>query len=204
MPANADAPQDARPVLGHVNLMVDTLIANASLNELRAFVRATLATSPPSAAGTFTAAARKHLVRANAAALPRHETLFVQSADGHSWEPAPDLAVVLGRCRMLYGAGLGVASLAALIEVVRGAIGIRWEEDSGVEGALAAVDADLTQAIQSAKEELDGGRVVDVGEAKAVREALHEALLDDRKDVEGWGGDFPFECGLSSVELWRM
>ncbi|KAI0633318.1 hypothetical protein C8Q77DRAFT_1057093 [Trametes polyzona] len=201
--------QDAFPVLGHVNLMVDTLIANASLNDLQAFVRTTLATSSPSTAGIFTAAARRHLAKTNATALPAPGTLFIQTAADATgaqpeWRPAPELSDVLARCRMLYGSGLGSASLALLTDVVKNAVGMRWEIDSHMEDLLAAIDADLTQAIQSTKEEIDSGRIADLGAAKATRDALHVALLEEKRDVEGWGGDFPFERGLSTVELWKL
>ncbi|OJT09267.1 hypothetical protein TRAPUB_14264 [Trametes pubescens] len=195
--------QDARPVLGHVNLMVDTLIANATLNDLQAFVRTTLATSPPAVAGTFTTAARRHLAKTNAGALPETGTLFA-TADGRGAQPTSELLAVLARSRMLYGAGMGLAGLSVLTQVVRATVGKQWAEDSEMEDVLAAVDADLTQAIQSAKEEIDGGRVADVAAAKQAHGALLKALKDEKQDVERWGGDFPFERALSSVELWKV
>ncbi|KAH9894999.1 hypothetical protein C8Q73DRAFT_645878 [Cubamyces lactineus] len=196
--------EQARPVLGHVNLMVDTLIANAPPNALREFLRSTLGGMGHSVTGTFLATARQHLVRTNATALPTAETLFVQSADGGGWEATQELSSILTRSRMLYGAGMGLAALAVLTEIVRSAIGLRWEEDSRIEAVLAEVDEDVTQAIQSAKEEIDGGRVSEVAQARVVRDALLRVLLEDKKEVEGWGGDFPFERALPSVELWKV
>ncbi|KAI0645462.1 hypothetical protein C8Q79DRAFT_694843 [Trametes meyenii] len=204
MPAPEET-QSSRPVLGHVNLMVDTLIANANLNDLQAIVRATLATSPPSTASTFTAAARRHLARANATATPRPGTLFSRQgaqADG-PWGPTTELPTVLARSRMLYGAGMGVAAIAVLTGLVQDAAAIRWVEDSPLEDLLATIDADITQAIQSAKEEYDAGRI-SVETAKEVCDTLRAALLDNREKVRGWGGDFPFERALSGVELWKL
>ncbi|KAI0675062.1 hypothetical protein C8Q78DRAFT_1066924 [Trametes maxima] len=203
MPAPEET-QTSRPVLGHVNLMVDTLIANANLNDLQAIVRATLATSPPSTAGTFTAAARRHLARANATATPRPGTLFSQGAQVNGpWGPTAELAPVLARSRMLYGAGMGVAAITVLTGLVHDAAGIRWTEDGSLEDLLATIDADITQAIQSAKEEYDAGRVP-AEVAKEVCDTLRAALLDNRDKVQVWGGDFPFERALSGVELWKL
>ncbi|KAI0356252.1 hypothetical protein OH77DRAFT_246173 [Trametes cingulata] len=204
MPTTTEETQAARPILGHVNLMVDTLIANATLNDLQAFTRTTLASSPPSVAETFTASARRHLARTTAAELPRIGTLFCQTADGGVWEPTEELFTTLARSRMLYGAGMGVVSLTLLAEVVRSAVGVRWEEDSRMEDILAIIDADITQAIQSAKEEIQSGRVSDIGAVKAVYSGLHDLLVEDKADVERWGGDFPFERAMATVELWKL
>lgn len=99
---------------------------------------------------------------------------------------------------------MGLAGLSVLTQVVRATVGKQWAEDSEMEDVLAAVDADLTQAIQSAKEEIDGGRVADVAATKQAHGALLKALKDEKQDVERWGGDFPFERALSSVELWKV
>ncbi|KAJ8468519.1 hypothetical protein ONZ51_g9587 [Trametes cubensis] len=205
MPTPGDSStEQARPVLGHVNLMVDTLIANAPPNELRAFLRDTLGSTDPSVTGTLLMVARRHLERTNATALPTAGTLFVQSADGGGWEATGELSATLARSRTFYGAGMGLAALAVLTEVVKSAVGLRWEEDSRMEAVLAEVDEDLTQAIQSAKEEIDGGRVPEAVQARMVHDALRQALLEDKKDVESWGGDFPFGRALPSVELWKV
>ncbi|KAI0365639.1 hypothetical protein BV20DRAFT_1124819 [Pilatotrama ljubarskyi] len=149
--------QAAHSAFGHVNLMVDTLIANAALSDLQAIIRATLASSSPSVAVIFTASARRRLARTNAAELPSVGTLFYRTADGGAWEPTAELFTTLARSRVLYGAGMGVVSLAALTEVVKSAVGVRWDEDSRMEDVLAAIDADITQAMQSAKEEIESG-----------------------------------------------
>ncbi|CDO75647.1 hypothetical protein BN946_scf184743.g7 [Trametes cinnabarina] len=164
----------------------------------------TLASSAPSVAGTFTEVARRHLVKTRATHLPTADSLFVRTPDGDEWQPSEELSAVLARSRMLYGAGMGVGSLTVLTEVVRGTVGMRWEEDSRMEDALATVDADITQAIQSAQEEMEGGRIVDLDAARVVRGALFAALMESRKDVEGWQGDYPFERALASVQLWKL
>lgn len=54
----------------------------------------------------------------------------------------------MARARSLYGAGMGLASLGVLESVVRGTIGLRWEEMGEMSDVLALVDADISQAIQ--------------------------------------------------------
>lgn len=43
---------------------------------------------------------------------------------------------------------MGFASLAALTSAVRASIGLRWESDGVTADTLAAIDADIGQAIQ--------------------------------------------------------
>ncbi|KAL7278416.1 hypothetical protein PYCCODRAFT_1375398 [Trametes coccinea BRFM310] len=195
---------DARPVLGHVNLMVDTFIANANLEDLRAIVRGMLATSPPSVAAAFTAAARQRLVRVKATDVPDMTGLFASGPDGNSAEPTEKLNGVLLRIRTLYGSGMGFASLRILTRVVGATVGLRWEEDGAMEDTLAIIDADISQAIQSAKEEIDGNRVADFQEAREVVEELRSAVNESQMDAKKWNGAFPFERAASSLEFWRV
>ncbi|KAH9945678.1 hypothetical protein B0H21DRAFT_424762 [Amylocystis lapponica] len=194
---------ESRPVLGHVNLMLDSFIANAQLDDLRAVVRTTLATSPPSVTLAFTTTARRHLERANARA-PACGKLFMKTAPAGLAVPAPELHGVLSRARTLYGAGMGFASLKLLTQVVRATVGARWDEDGETADRLAAIDADITQAIQSAKEEMAGGRVADGEAARAVVVDLHAALQTSSRDVEEWGGEYPFERAGASVVYWKI
>ncbi|KAI0820527.1 hypothetical protein BC628DRAFT_1330187 [Trametes gibbosa] len=193
-----------RPVLGHVNLMVDTFIVNANLEDLRAIVRGMLATSPPSVAAAFTSAARQRLVRVRATDIPDVAGIFVAVSGGSAAVPGEKLEGILHRVRTLYGSGMGFASLRILARVVSATEGLRWEEDSAMEDTLGVIDADISQAIQSAKEEIDGGRVTDPQEARAVVHELRAAIADSQMDIKKWGGAFPFERAEASLEYWRM
>ncbi|KAH9900714.1 hypothetical protein C8Q73DRAFT_742565 [Cubamyces lactineus] len=196
---------DARPVLGHVNLMVDTFIANANLEDLRAIVRGLLATSPPSVASAFTAAARQRLVRVKATDIPDTTDIFVPgSTDNSASAPTEKLDGILVRIRTLYGSGMGFASLKILARVVSATVGLRWEEDGAMEDTLANIDADISQAIQSAKEEIDNNRVTDLQEAREVVLELRTAVNDSQMDVKKWDGAFPFERAAASLEYWRV
>ncbi|TFK92063.1 hypothetical protein K466DRAFT_573321 [Polyporus arcularius HHB13444] len=194
--------QDARsPVLGHVNLMVDTFISNATLTDLQDSIRRTLATSPPSAAAAFTAAARDRLVRSKTNAVPDPNTLFVQKSSSE-WEATPELEAVLRRARALYGSGMGLASLRVLTAVVVAAGRTRWEPDSDLETLLAYIDADISQAVVSAGQEMDAGRTGADEEAET-HKAMASALKACGDSVGAWEGDFPFERAVDSIEQWK-
>ncbi|EIW74975.1 hypothetical protein CONPUDRAFT_112910 [Coniophora puteana RWD-64-598 SS2] len=190
--------------LGHVNLMVDTFIANATLEDLRAITRTLLATGSPSLASAFTAAARARLRQTGARRLASSNSLFAPGADGFDPVPTSELHSVLARARSLYGAGMGFASLGVLYSVVSATVGLRWETDGDMADALAVVDADITQAIQSCKEELEGNRVSDMGAAREVVGQMRSAVEESTRDVQGWGGEFPFDRAACSIEYWKF
>ncbi|TCD63841.1 hypothetical protein EIP91_004883 [Steccherinum ochraceum] len=196
-------PQEGRPVLGHVNLMVDTLIVNANIDDLRAIVRATLASSPPSMAGTFSAAARNRLQQTNANVIRHTGNLFGTRPDGLA-EPTPELRSVLVRVRALYGAGLGLASLKVLVSVVEATGGRRWHEKGEMENTFSDIDADISQALQSTREEIDGGRVPDLSKAREMLRELRIAIQESQREVESWGGVFPFERAAATLEFWKL
>ncbi|KAJ7898638.1 hypothetical protein B0H14DRAFT_2674959, partial [Mycena olivaceomarginata] len=81
--------------------------------------------------------------------------------------PAPQLLASLARARMLYGSGLGFASLQPLAAVVRSTIGHRWLPEGQIAYALVMADADIAQGLQSCKEEMQGGAAVDYAAGSA-------------------------------------
>ena len=99
---------------------------------------------------------------------------------------------------------MGFASLKILARVVSATVGLRWEEDGAMEDTLANIDADISQAIQSAKEEIDNNRVTDLQEAREVVLELRTAVNDSQMDVKKWDGAFPFERAAASLEYWRV
>ena len=163
-----------------------------------------LATSPPSTAQAFTAAARQRLLRTHADEVPDTTGVFSTAPDGTSAAPTEKLEEVLVRARTLYGCGMGFASLKILARVIQATVGLRWDEEGPMEEVLALIDADISQAIQSSKEELDGGRVGDLQVAKVAVHELRTAVHDSQMDVRKWDGTFPFERAASSLEFWRV
>lgn len=163
-----------------------------------------LATSPPSVAQAFTSAARQRLLRVNATAVPDTTGLFNPGSGDKTAFPSEKLQDVLIRTRTLYGSGMGFASLQILARVVSATVGLRWEEDSAMEDVLAVIDADISQAIQSSKEEIEGGRVADFQAAREIVHELRSAVNDSQMDVKKWDGEFPFDRAASSLEYWRV
>jgi len=194
---------EGRPVLGHVNLMVDTFIANAHVDDLRSIARNLLATNPPSFSVAFTEAARSRLRQTSGRFVVNASALFVHESGGNA-APSDKLKDVLFRVRALYGAGMGFDSLRMLAMIVHASIGLRWEDDSNMSNTLAFIDADIGQAIQSSKEEIEAGRMNDRERALEIFRDLQTAVKDSMKDVQTWGGEFPYERAKSSLDHWKM
>jgi len=191
-------------VLGHVNLMLDTFIANSQIDDLRAIVRNLLATAPPSTTGAFHRVARARLAHVKPQAnIPHPSTFFTPSKFGEP-TPTPQLFDALARARTLFGTGMGVESLGVLACIVRATSGFRWEEDGPMMDALAVVDADISQAIQSSKEQVAGELYKDLGGARRAINDLRDAMLDLEAEVAEWNGEFPFMRGLANAECWRL
>ncbi|GLB45674.1 hypothetical protein LshimejAT787_2600070 [Lyophyllum shimeji] len=130
--------------------------------------------------------------------------LFIRQSRTTPASPTQHLRDVLTRARSLYGAGMGFSSLSVLASIVRASVGLHWEEESDLADLLAVIDADIGQAIQSSKEEIEGGRVSDFGVAREIVKDLREAVTGSMADVKRWGGEFPFERAASSLECWKI
>ncbi|KAI6143382.1 hypothetical protein BKA82DRAFT_4185579 [Pisolithus tinctorius] len=178
---------DGIKAFGHV----DTLIANATIEDLRAITRNLLASGSPGLASAFTDAARIRLRQTIAKRIANTNGLFEPELDGIHAAPSSSLDNTLARIRSLYGAGMGFASLGLLVTIVKATIGLRWGRDGSMAAMLAVIDTDISQAIQSCKEELEGGR-------------LWVSVQESLADVKSWGGEFPFERAASSIEFWKF
>lgn len=122
--------------------------------------------------------------------------------------PTHHFSEVLSHARMLFGAGLGVDSLPILIYLVRATYPLRWttSDSDPLLPHLAILDSDLSQAIQSCKEEIAGGHLNSEDElagARASLEELYRALEESRRQVATWGGEFCFDRGYFAAEHWR-
>ncbi|KAI9461904.1 hypothetical protein BJY52DRAFT_164069 [Lactarius psammicola] len=188
--------------LNHVNLMVDSFIANARVEDLRATVRILLASMPPSTAQAFTKAARSRMASSNASPLPHAPILFL--FDGADPMPTSSLYDILAHARALYGAGMGLTSFGIFANIVRSSLGLRWTPYGATADALTLIDGDICQAIQSSKEEIDSGRAGDIESARAKITELRAALKESADAVARWGGDFPFERAAATLEVWKM
>ncbi|KAL4062829.1 hypothetical protein V8B97DRAFT_2106247 [Scleroderma yunnanense] len=206
MPAPEIATQSLNggKALGHICMQVDTLIANATIDDLRAITRNLLATGTPSLASAFTDAARTRLRQTSAKRIANTNGLFETGIDGIYAIPTTNLDNILARCRSLYGAGMGFASLGLLTSIVSATVGLRWEWDGCMAATLAVIDTDISQAIQSCREELEGGRVNDITSAQDTVGKLWNSVQESLRDVKNWGGEFPFERAADSIECWKI
>ncbi|KAJ8593267.1 hypothetical protein M405DRAFT_859037 [Rhizopogon salebrosus TDB-379] len=171
---------------------------------LRAITRNLLATGTPSLAAAFTAAARLRLRQTSAKRIATTNGLFTTSPNGICAIPTPELDKALARARSLYGAGMGFASLSILSSIVSATVGLRWEEDGAMAHVLAVIDADISQAIQSCKEELEGGRMNDLTAAHEAIRNLRSCIRESARDVEIWDGEFPFDRASNSIDCWKI
>lgn len=155
-------------------------------------------------ASAFTDAARRRLVQSNAVLKPSCEGLFAIRTDGRGIEPTSELRDILTRARMLYGVGLGFASLKLLAQPVRATARFRWEAGGEIEQVLAEIDADIGQALQSSREEMDSGRAGNLVAARAALEELKSAIRESQSAVESWAGPYPFERAAASLEFRKL
>lgn len=165
-----------------------------------------LATSPPSVSSSFVTAARSCLGQSAQRGVGK-QTLLFETREWHGRleiTPTARLDNLLTYTRTLYGAGLGFDSLDVLTGVVRATTGLRWNSDDHLVDELAVVDADISQAIQSCKEEYTSGNIRDISIARTALRKLRVALNDCRVEVESWGGEFPFSRGHANAECLQI
>ncbi|KAG8931943.1 hypothetical protein FRC03_002155 [Tulasnella sp. 419] len=197
----------ASPCIGHVNLQMDSFLASVNADELRAVCRQLLATSDKATQNVFTNVARTRMLRQSKKPLPSRESLF---KNAHTNDPLPTQVVydTLARARSIFGVGLGFESLHILLFLIRSTSGLRWELDSKMEDALIVLDADLAQAIQSCKEQVASkvatNQPLDLEAYRHQLKELKTAMEDIRKETDAWGGEFPYEKGLISINGWRL
>lgn len=116
-------------------------------NSLRAILRNMLSSKTPGLVAAFLASTRTRLHHRSGggAVAELKQPLF---SEGGPDAPAPQLLASLARARMLYGSGLGFASLQPLTAVVRSTIGHRWLPEGQIAYALVMADADIAQGLQ--------------------------------------------------------
>ncbi|KXN89077.1 hypothetical protein AN958_06346 [Leucoagaricus sp. SymC.cos] len=182
--------------------MLDTFIANASVEDLRAITRNLLAINSGSLTQSYKSCARDRLRRTDNTAQLLSAPLFQQSDDVFHI-PTQALYDLLIRTRKLYGVGFGSSSLPLLTAIVRATIGIRWRGHGEMADLLAIVDNDISQAIQSTKEEI-ASHSIDISSVRDAAEKLRLAVVESRRDVLAWSGRFPFGRADISIHCWKL
>ncbi|TDL19796.1 hypothetical protein BD410DRAFT_791666 [Rickenella mellea] len=161
-----------------------------------------LATNSPAMAASFTSAARSRLGQFRCKTRSEAAVLFTITSSDPT--PTPELRSLLAYVRSLYGAGMGFDSIGILTKIIRATSGLRWDEEGDMADVLAIIDADISQAIQSCREELASGYLRDVTVARQTLEDVRAALKDCQVTVERWGGEFPFERGAANAQGLRI
>ncbi|KAL0953076.1 hypothetical protein HGRIS_007276 [Hohenbuehelia grisea] len=196
-------PSTGHPALGHLNLMVDTFIANATIEDLRATIRGMLVSGLPGVSATFCTLARERLQQGGAPPSVG-VSYFATTMPGGSVRPTHRLHDALARARSFYGAGLGFNSLEVLSSIVKSTVPLRWESEGEMADIMVVIDADIGQALQSCREEIEAGRVKDAEYARSALQNLRRAVETSHAEVEFWGGEIPFERASTSIEFLKI
>jgi hypothetical protein len=202
MSTNGTAKSSAK--VAHVNLMVDTIIANIDADGLRAIMRAMLAADT-----SFTSEFQRQVSKYLEKTKPQSITpLFSSSTPSTAVpNPTPAFESYRKRARCLMGCGHGFASLEVLTEIVRQATDLPSDYADSEEGEelaelLATVDGDIIQALTAVEKELhvaEGARQMAARE-DSIRVELRNALIACQAKAEASGGEFAFERGLMCLE----
>ena len=99
---------------------------------------------------------------------------------------------------------MGFASLRVLAQAVRASSLVFWSEGSEMDRILAEIDADISQALQSSREEMDSGRMGDITTARGAINDLKSAVKESKLAVDTWGGVCPFERAEASLDFWKL
>lgn len=207
MAANATAPEQSSVRSVHVSTMFDTVIANMTVEGLRAIIRPILAANPGSHA-TFVSSAQKFLHRST---LDPESILFTKEQSAAPI-PTPEFYATQRKTRALVGSGLAFEGLGILTTIIQRATPFLKDSDDSDEAweefldEMATVDGDILLALtglQYALWGVNGPRTMTTSELK-LRDDLRKALLECKEQSDAGGKDFVFERGLGQLESAHM
>ncbi|KAF2635881.1 Aldo/keto reductase [Massarina eburnea CBS 473.64] len=182
--------------MAHVNLMVDTVIANLPEEGLRSVLRSMLAANP-SVTSLFEERTRNYLQKPFAA---RTGHLF--NTDGNAPSLTENFRATQQRVRAMLGCGLCYESLPLLTAIVSQASHLRLQSASEeLAHALSTVDGDIVQALTAVQKSLlipTGTRSLS-HEEKPVVQALLESVIQCYESWDPTALDFLFERSLASL-----
>jgi hypothetical protein len=58
--------------------------------------------------------------------------------------------------------------------------------------------------MQSTKEEIASGRIRDISAVREAAEKLRKAVKESERDVQLWGGEFPFGRADICISFWKL
>ncbi|KAL3485209.1 NADP-dependent oxidoreductase domain-containing protein [Aspergillus germanicus] len=165
----------AKAKTAHVNMMTDAIIANLSLEGLRAVMRGVLS-SQPTATPIFEEQTRSYL---NETASQFQNVTIIAKQDDETSYTTPSLKDLRRRICCMVGCGMCYEALPLLVQIVKQLSGLTLSEENSVQNDIAAVDGDIVQALTAIQKTLlspTGSRELSVEEAEPVT-LLHQAVL---------------------------
>ena len=193
---------DGGPVAkaAHVNMMVDTIIANIPAEGLRSVMRGVLA-SDTSFTSVFLQQSQRYLDQTKLMRIPQ---LFTSQTPSPAPTTTPEFEPVIRRARCLMGCGRGFESLKLLTEIVlqATALDLRDSDEYGeVLDTLAEVDGDIVQCFTAIEKEFPASKAREMtAEEKQLDSDMLKALEACRAKSVAADVDFPFERGLGCLE----
>jgi hypothetical protein len=188
----------AKAKTAHVNMMTDTIIANLSLEGLRAVMRGVLS-SQPAATPAFEEQTRNYLNET--ASQFQTVSVTAKQEDGVSYT-TPSLKDLRRRICCMVGCGMCYEALPLLRQIVQQLSGIASEDDS-LQNDTAAVDSDIVQALTAIQKTLlspMGSRELSAEEAEPVIQ-LHQAVLAYQEDCVARKQPFVLERASDALAL---
>ncbi|EME81277.1 uncharacterized protein MYCFIDRAFT_204250 [Pseudocercospora fijiensis CIRAD86] len=182
--------------MAHVNLMIDTIIANLPEEGLRSVLRSMLA-ADPTITPTFEDRTRVYLEKSSSMDV---EEKFFKSGKNHA-EQTAEFHSAQQRLRCMLGCGMCYESIPLLTAIVQQASSLQ-QLPSCLEQALSAVDGDIVQAITAIQKTLlmpSGTRSL-TGLEKTPILRLEKALCQCQDVCIASHQPFPFERGLTALQ----
>jgi hypothetical protein len=170
----------AKAKTAHVNMMTDTIIANLSLEGLRAVMRGVIS-SQPTATPIFEEQTRNYL---NETASQFQDMTVIAKQDDGAPYSTPSFKDLRRRICCMVGCGMCYEALPLLVQIVQQLSGLTLSEDDDIQNGIAAVDGDIVQALTAIQKTLlspMGTRELSAEEAEPVT-LLHQAVLVYRED----------------------
>jgi hypothetical protein len=110
-------------------------------------------------------------------------------------DPTPTAAYkqLLIHTHVIFGCGMGFASLLLYLPILQGILLLCWKEDRPLMEELVVMDSNMGQAIQACKEEIQRDDFV-VGEVEQnVLQDFKDMLQEVKLVSQLWEGEFPFD-----------
>ena len=181
---------------GHVNMMADTVIANLSIDGLRAVLRGMLA-SRPDCTATFEEQTR-NFIRETAL---RSSNATAKKAENGCAEAKPSFEELRKRVSCMVGCGLCYEALPLLQSIVDQVAEMEGHEYDVLDREIAFVDGAIVQTLTAVQKTLfvaTGVRRLSAEERPPLN-ALFQSLQNCKLNWQKAGQPFPLERGLEAT-----